>query len=156
VLTTEQRVIRSARWFGDAWAAMAQLDPHDSPEYASALARRVVRASLSWEHWHREAIIAAKGGPCRVCEFLHGDHDTPRDVEYHHLVSREDGGDDIADNIVPVCQFHHHDITRRDHPCGTILLRSLSDAEYAYMVERGGEDYPERAYGITYQRGGAT
>jgi hypothetical protein len=26
--------------------------------------------------------------------------------------------------------------------------RNLTDAEYAYMIERGGENYPERAYGL--------
>lgn len=36
-------------------------------------------------------------------------------------------------------------------PCKLLLL-TLTDAEYAYMLEQGGEDYPERAYGIRYER----
>jgi hypothetical protein len=33
-----------------------------------------------------------------------------------------------------------------------LLLDNLTDAEYAYMIERGGENYPERAYGLRYRR----
>ena len=43
-------------------------------------------------------------------------------------------------------------IGRRVEAIGRLLLTRLSDAEYAYMVGRGGEDYPERAYGVRYER----
>jgi hypothetical protein len=33
-----------------------------------------------------------------------------------------------------------------------LLLSRLSDAEYSYMVSKGGDDYAERAYGISYER----
>ena len=32
------------------------------------------------------------------------------------------------------------------------MLSRLSDAEYAYMIDRGGEDYAEQVYGIEYAR----
>lgn len=52
-MTKMDRIARSARWWGDAINAIAGLDPSDSPERASELARRVVRATKSWEHWSR-------------------------------------------------------------------------------------------------------
>jgi hypothetical protein len=73
--------------------------------------RRYRRKVASPKQW--QAIMAAKMGPCRVCEAdgvpWHPDYG----VAYHHLVSRQDGGDDVARNIVPVCFGHHDAITRR-------------------------------------------
>ena len=94
-----------------------------------------------------QAISAAKMGPCRVCSTR-----SPV-MELHHLVTREDFGDDVPENIVPVCSPCHGAITRRVEPVARLLLSRLSDAEYAYIVQRGGEDYFERAYGIEYDRG---
>ena len=106
-------------------------------------AKRYRRKVASAKQW--EAIVAAKAGPCRVC--------VGRGVvQYHHLVFREHCGDDVAANIVPLCPDCHDAITRRVETIGRILLSRLSDAEYAYLIDRGGEDYPERAYGVTYQR----
>jgi 5-methylcytosine-specific restriction endonuclease McrA len=126
-------------------------DPYPKDAQLSRGARRYKRKVASPKQW--QAIIAAKTGPCRVCEARWGVSALPRyGVEYHHLVSRQDGGDDVGDNIVPLCSFCHDDVTRRySGSCGA-LIGTLSDAEYAYMVERGGEDYPVRAYGIEYQR----
>jgi len=110
--------------------------------------RRYRRKVASPKQW--QAIVAAKHGPCRCsplpppwCVFP---------IQFHHLVSREDGGDDVPDNIVPICGQHHEHVHHRRAVSVRLLLASLSDAEYAYMIERGGEDYPERAYGIEYQR----
>jgi 5-methylcytosine-specific restriction endonuclease McrA len=112
--------------------------------------RRYRRKVASPKQW--QAIIGAKIGPCRVCldpasnGRLHGH------VQFHHLVSREDHGDDTADNIVPLCPACHSLVTRRMRVECTLLLQNLTDAEYAYMFERGGENYPERAYGLRYTR----
>jgi len=46
----------------------------------------------------------------------------------------------------------HDDVHRRVRTAAYALLSTLTDAEYAYMIQRGGEDYPERAYGIEYAR----
>ena len=59
---------------------------------------------------------------------------------------------DQADNIVPLCLDCHDRITRRDAVASLSLLRTLNDAEYAYAIQRGGEGYFERAYGVRYER----
>lgn len=107
--------------------------------------RRYRRKVASAKQW--QAISAAKMGPCRVCW-----NRLPTFMQLHHLVSREDHGDDVADNLVPVCGECHDAITRRVETISRLLLSRLSDAEYAYMIGKGGEDYPERAYGIDYSR----
>ena len=74
------------------------------------------------------------------------------DTQYHHVVSREDGGDDTYDNIVPLNQNAHDAVTRRDPVACLALVTTLTDAEYSYAVEKMGEGYFERAYGIEYAR----
>ena len=126
---------------------MADAKPYPKSAQLARGERRYRRKVASPKQW--QAIIAAKGRRCRCLRpssLCYGA------IEYHHLVSREDHGDDLADNIVPLCHSHHLAITARWPDVATTLLESLTDAEYAYMIERGGEDYPERAYGISYQR----
>lgn len=43
-------------------------------------------------------------------------------------------------------------ITRRSYLECLELLETLAADEYAYMIARGGPDYPERAYGVAYVR----
>jgi 5-methylcytosine-specific restriction endonuclease McrA len=107
--------------------------------------RRYKRKVASPKQW--QAISEAKRGPCRVCSDRN-----PALLELHHLVSRQDHGDDLADNLVPLCRPCHDAITRRVETVSRLLLSRLSDAEYAYMIQRGGEDYFERAYGVSYER----
>ena len=105
--------------------------------------RRKVASSKRWQQLWDE-----KRGPCRIC----GDSVASL-MELHHLVARVHFGDDVADNLVPLCGDCHAAITLRQSAAGAKrLLLSLSDAEYAYMIDRGGEDYPERAYGVSYER----
>lgn len=104
--------------------------------------RRKVASPKQWQ-----AIWNAKKGPCRACSFR-----APAAIDPHHLVWREDGGDDVAANIVPICRQCHEALHNRAPAIARLLLTRLSDAEYAYMVERGGEDYAERVYGIEYVR----
>jgi hypothetical protein len=108
--------------------------------------RRYRRKVASPKQW--AALWAAKRGPCRVCTAYSFDSV----IDPHHLVFREDRGDDVPDNIVPLCRGCHEALHRRAPAIARLLLSRLSDAEYAYMVQRGGEDYAERAYGIEYQR----
>ena len=118
-------------------------DPFPKSAQLARGERRYRRKVASPKQW--QAIQAAKMGPCRVC------WDRAL-IQMYHLVSRGDFGDDVPDNIVPVCQPCHAALTRRAEPVCRLLLTRLSDAEYAYMIQRGGEDYPERAYGIEYRR----
>ncbi len=103
-------------------------------------------------HWRRiaspkqwQAIIQAKGGPCRVCG-------QRQEIEFHHLIARSHGGEDVADNIVPLCRGCHAQITLKASGDVLSLVRGLRDAEYAYAVEKAGEAVWERLYGIEYQR----
>jgi hypothetical protein len=112
--------------------------------------RRYRRKVASPKQW--QAIIAAKIGPCRVCCDPCANGRMYGRVQFHHVVARNHGGDDTADNIVPLCRACHFFITaRRPSDCRR-LVECLTDAEYAYMIQRGGEDYAERAYGIEYRR----
>ena len=104
--------------------------------------RRKVASAKQWE-----AISAAKRGPCRVCW-----NRSPAFIHLHHLVTRHDCGDDVADNLVPICGDCHAALHNRAPAIARLLLSRLSDAEYAYLIQRGGEDYAERAYGISYER----
>lgn len=108
--------------------------------------RRKVASPRAWA-----AIRDEKMGPCRVCE-ANGDYSIPLTRELHHLVSRGSFGDDVADNLVPLCRLHHALVTARDCRTCETMLGSLTDAEYAYMIDRGGENYAERAYGLRYSR----
>ncbi len=110
--------------------------------------RRYRRTVASPKQW--QAIIEAKRGPCRVCGNAPG-RESAR-VEYHHLVPRDLGGDDTADNIVPLCPSCHVCITDRSHVTALLLCEQLTDAEYGYAVGKLGEDVWERCYGIRYTR----
>lgn len=105
--------------------------------------RRRVASPKQWQ-----AIVAAKQGPCRVCTQPQFNGYDWSSIEFHHIVSRQDGGDDVPENIVPVHRLCHQYLTERDPLACARLLAHLSDDEYAYMIARGGEDYPERAYGV--------
>jgi 5-methylcytosine-specific restriction endonuclease McrA len=112
--------------------------------------RRYRRKVASPKQW--QAIVAAKVGPCRVCCDPCSNGARFSRVQFHHVIARDHFGDDVPDNIIPVCEHCHHRVTSRAAAESRALLASLSDAEYAYMVERGGEDYAERAYGVRYTR----
>lgn len=127
-------------------------DPYPKSAQLARGPKRYRRKVASPKQW--QAIVAEKNGPCRVCEARGIWIGDLRDgwTQLHHLVTRQDGGDDVAANIVPLCSLCHDDVTRRNEDASRALLSTLSDDEYAYMIERGGEDYPERAYGIRYER----
>jgi hypothetical protein len=118
--------------------------PYPKAQQLARGERRYRRKVASPKQW--AAIRAAKldGEKCRVC--------VQPATELHHVVTRGALGDDVPDNLVPLCRDCHSDLTLRAAGIGAEFLRLLSDAEYAYMIERGGEDYPERAYGVTYGR----
>jgi 5-methylcytosine-specific restriction endonuclease McrA len=109
--------------------------------------RRKVASRKQWAK-----IVAEKVGPCRVCGSVASNGRMHGHIEFHHIVSRQDGGDDVAENVAPLCPDCHGLVTRRDDLACYHLLRTLRDSEYAYMVDRGGELYAERAYGIEYTR----
>lgn len=104
--------------------------------------RRKVAGPKQWQ-----AIQAEKGSVCRLSDValdeVHHEH-----IDYHHLVSRARGGDDVADNIVPLCLFCHISVTTDSpRPCA-LLAERLTDAEYAYIIGKLGEAGPERLFGV--------
>lgn len=109
--------------------------------------RRVVAGPKQWQALH-----ATKAGPCRICADPGSNGHVHSRIHLHHVVSRQDGGDDVADNLVPLCPTDHDLVTRRDLIACRILLAALTDAEYGYAVQRGGEQFFERAYGLRYER----
>ncbi|MGH3598440.1 MAG: HNH endonuclease signature motif containing protein [Mycobacterium sp.] len=112
--------------------------------------RRYPRKVASPKQW--QAIIAEKQAPCRVCTDPGTNGRLHPRIRFHHVVHRSDGGDDVAANIVPLCDDCHAAIHRRVPAACRKLIAELWADEYAYMVERGGADYPERVYGIRYER----
>lgn len=105
--------------------------------------RRIVASPRRWQ-----AIADAKLGPCRICGSQGSNGRLYGHIQLHHVVSRQDGGDDVEANIVPLCPVDHTYVTQRDRGACLVLIAALEPEEWAYMIERGGEDYPERAYGV--------
>jgi 5-methylcytosine-specific restriction endonuclease McrA len=122
--------------------------PRPKPAQLARGQRRYRRHVASPRQW--QILHAAKIGPCRICLDPSSNGRLHSRIHLHHVVSREDHGDDYADNLVPLCPSCHDLVTRRSPVECRMLLAHLTDAEYAYMIERGGEQYPARAYGIRY------
>lgn len=123
---------------------MSEAKPYSKEQQLEVTPKPYRRRVSSRKGW--EQLYDAKGGPCRVCT----KHTSL--IVLHHVVFREDGGDDLPENLVPLCHDDHAAIHNRAPAIARLLLARLSDAEYAYMVERGGEDYAERVYGVEYER----
>jgi 5-methylcytosine-specific restriction endonuclease McrA len=108
--------------------------PYSKEAQLSRGTRRYRRKVASPAQWQR--IIAAKLGPCRVCvsPAANGGYDVrPKLIEFHHLISRQRGGDDVPDNIVPLCAEHHRLVTEVDRATVRLLAASLTEAERAYV-----------------------
>lgn len=105
--------------------------------------RRKVASPKSWQ-----AIIDAKIGPCRVCCDPGRNGSQWGRIQMHHIVPRDLGGDDVADNVLPLCGQCHDEVTRRNPDAMRLLAESLTDAEYAYAIERCGEGALERLYRV--------
>ncbi len=105
--------------------------------------RRYHRKVASPKRW--QAIFESKQGPCKSCNA------SPPN-ELHHVISRAHGGSDTESNLVPLCRECHALVTGRDQPTIRSLLVNLSNEEYSYAVEHGGENFFEVAYGLRYER----
>ncbi len=106
--------------------------------------RRYRRKLASTSQWQR--IIDAKRGACRICS------NGNAGICFHHLVPRDFGGDDVPDNIVPLCPDCHTLVTELDPAACLKLVSRLTDAEYAYAIQKMGENVFERVYRIRYDR----
>ena len=125
-------------------------DPHSKEAQLARGERRYRRKVASAKDWQR--IIAAKTGPCRVCVRPLANGGTPayapHRVQFHHLVARVHGGDDVEDNIVPLCGDCHGDVTRRAPHALASLSESLSDFERGYVLRKVGEAGYSRIFGV--------
>lgn len=122
------------------------------------LARRVKkyrRKVASPKQW--QAIFADKQGPCRLCA-------AAGPSQMHHLVPRDRGGDDVAENMIPLCAACHQLVELR-HPdaCLALVISTWRDQpdpgdrggaqdEYSYACEKAGDDWPETIYRLRYRR----
>lgn len=120
-------------------------DPYPKTRQLARGERRYTRKIASPKRW--QAIADAKQGPCRTGCGAQGPN------ELHHIVSRGNSGADTESNITPLCTDCHALVTGRDGKTIRAFVANLSNEEYAYAVEHGGEDFFERAYGLVYTRG---
>ena len=118
--------------------------PHSKDAQLARGDRRYRRKIASPKQW--QAIIAAKGRRSRIAG--------GGPVEYHHLVPRDAPwfGDDVPANIIPLAQAIHGRVENRDEETVRRFLAALTDSEYAYAIEKCGEDFFERCYGLRYLR----
>lgn len=107
--------------------------------------RRYRRKVASAKQW--QAIIAAKLGPCRCCGSAATNGKLYGRIELHHVVPRDRHGDDLADNIVPLCPDCHAAITAGNMLVGSQLVAALEPAEITYAVGKLGDDGIARLYG---------
>lgn len=118
-------------------------DPYPKAKQLARGERRYRRKVASPKQW--AAIMAEKGRYCRIAESYPHQFEH---VHYHHLVPRSRGGDDVPDNLVPLCVRHHERVTNNDPLTLRLLLEGLYDEERAYMVRKLGADAPRRLFGV--------
>lgn len=102
--------------------------------------RRKVAGPKRWQQ-----IAQAKQGPCRVTGAA-----PPNELA--HLISRAQGGPDTEWNIVPLAHDAHLLFDQRDPETCRIVCETLTDQEYAGLVEYAGEQVFERRFGIRFER----
>lgn len=116
-------------------------EPYPKTKQLARGEKRYRRKVASPKQW--AAIRAEKldGQACRICGWL-------TNPELHHIVPRDRGGDDVAANLLPLCRNCHTHLEAR-HPVALgAVARSLTDAEYAYVVGKLGENALERLFGV--------
>ena len=116
-------------------------DPYSKERQLARGERRYRRKVASAKEWQR--IVAAKQGPCRVCVRPLANGGTPANaphrVQFHHLVARIHGGDDLEENIVPVCLECHDAVTRGSATALAALESNLTESERGYVLRKLGE-----------------
>jgi 5-methylcytosine-specific restriction endonuclease McrA len=127
---------------------MTDAKPYPKAKQLGRGERRYRRKVASPKRW--AAIMDAKRGPCRVCKraTTHLQAFRAGSVTFHHLVPRDFGGDDVADNIVPLCFACHELVTGLEPRACLALCANLTDAEYAYAIGKLGEGAFERVYRV--------
>jgi hypothetical protein len=119
---------------GDPYPKSAQLARRD---------RKYTRKVASPKRWQQ--IIDAKQGPCRVCQM-------PAPNEMAHLIPRSRGGHDTNWNIIPLCRDCHALFDQYDRDTCLAIVDSLTDDEYAGLVQNQGEQVFEQRFKVDYTR----
>lgn len=116
-------------------------DPYPKTKQLARGYKRYRRKVASAKEWQK--IRAEKYTSCRLassgCSGI---------LELHHVISRAQGGDDVADNVVPICTGHHFYVTERNPAALRFLAENLLDSEYAYVVGKLGENALARLFGV--------
>lgn len=76
---------------------------------------------------------------CRLCG-------ARRSLERHHLVPRSQTGDDVDENLIPLCTPCHRKVTENDPEALALLRGRLFPEEEAYCAFRMGWGWLERRY----------
>lgn len=121
-------------------------DPFPKSSQLARGERRYRAKKASPGQWQR--IIEAKRGQCLICERL-GVRARSMYMDFHHLVPRARGGDDVAENIVPLCSLHHHDVTVNNPHALAALHLMLTNDERAYCESKLGAEWSARLFGVT-------
>ena len=128
-------------------------EPYPKDKQLARGERRYRRKVASAKEWQR--IVAAKQGPCRVCVRAGSNgglrSSAPHLIEFHHLVARIHHGDDVEDNLVPLCHDHHGLVTMREPISCRYLSESLSESERGYVLRKLGPDGYARLFGVAAQ-----
>lgn len=72
----------------------------------------------------------------------------------HHLIYRSHDGDDVPDNLIPLCRRCHDTVHDGDRIARLSLMLTLRDEERAYVVSKLGDNdaaaaWAERVYGLS-------
>ena len=105
---------------------MPDVNPYTKERQLASERGRTLRHKASRTEWIK--LAREKDAPCRICG-----HPV---IELHHLIRRSRGGDDVADNLVPLCLLCHGELHRDDGSTARRLMARLTDHERRYMAAR--------------------
>jgi hypothetical protein len=100
--------------------------PYPKDKQVASERGRSFRHKATWAE--KQKLYREKAAPCRICGHAL--------VQLHHLIRRSQGGDDVADNLVPLCLLCHGELHRDDGTTARRLMARLTPAELAYMRSR--------------------
>lgn len=133
--------------------ALDEAKPFPKSQQTAVRTKKYRRKVASAKQW--QAILAEKQGPCRLCG-------APPPSQMHHLIPRDRGGADVAENLIPLCYLCHLNVENRDPDYCARLVESTwenqpepgrmggAKDEYSYACEAVGDDWPERVYRIRF------
>ena len=124
---------------------MTDAKPYPKASQLARGERRYRRKVASPSEWAAINVAKMLGQTCRLREY----GPCQGVLERHHIVSRSRHGDDVPENIAPLCGWHHEMVTRNLGAARATFAASLTDAEYAYVIGKLGEGGIERLFGVS-------